>query len=1439
MARRYFNWKLAIVLVVGLAVLCVTALGLRQWQKENRAERGLVLGNKAYEEHRYEDAAHYLGRYVGVYQDDVPALLKYADAQLNIRPLKRNNIQQAIGTYHIVLREDPANSEAAKRLISLHLNIGMPGEAELIAKNYLKTTQNPEVRRLLAMALARQSKPDEAVAELNSIVADEPNQVLAYEVLGQLAELKHGDFADTPAHWYDEAVKNNPTVALAYMVRAGFYLRTGDSAKALAELDKAEKLDLTDTNVRLRLAAELLNARVPEKAEQHLIAVELNLTEARVRLHLAAESLNAGEPDKAQQHLIAVKEIELTNQGLWNVWAQLAFRSNSKEKMLEVAENGLKSLAAVPWGFMPAAAELFTMGGDLDKATECIDKLNQKDIDPMMVATLRGLVAREKGDLRKAVEYWRQAMSLGNKSPKVQLGLARALSGLGDTQSALRELRTFVSQSPDSLESEKEYYSAGHLDLAKLLAKSGDWAGAADHAGKAMQLSTQNAEAALLSAQARVQLLTAGSTDQDPTAWEKIDKQLTSLEAVAGDPLQIKLVRLQVAVQREKFTEARELLTQLKKDHPSHFRIAMAEAGLLAAQKKDDEAILVLEKTIKEFPEAAEPVSFLALLSDRKGDRGKCEAVLKEALARIKEPLARRDLSLLLARFYERWGQADNAYGLLDALSKEEPDSIPTKRWLLSTESIAKEPQRAQQLVDQIKALEGEGGWQWRYEQARVWSRADDFNKRSTQVVSLLQENLLANPDDQASRVILADTYERTGRSQMALAAYREALSRSPQDVCIIVSTVTALWKANEFEEAEGILNRISREKLSDPALQRLQFQSHIRRGQLGSAADILKDYLLADPNNVSISLNLALLKMQQNDFEEASKLLDELRAKDPNSLTIIVAQIQLHVRQGKPQEALKLCDQIIDKYKSALTYVIRARTYISLKAIDKAKEDFDRAVAVDPNNVDVLMARSDFYGVVRESQKATADIERALSLDPNNLEIQRRAASLFLASGGRDKVRQATTVIDRALESNPDNGALRLLKARALLAEETAPAADSAAKLLEKLTEEYPKMVGAWGMLAKVQLRQGPPGKAIDTVLQGLVHNPNDRSLLMLKASAEDAKSPFLAIATLKELLALDPNDTNAAMRLADAYVATREPDKAVSVLRQQLALCDASDRRRCEVALAVALYSSDNKAEAQQIFDSLLQAEPNDPAPILAQVKLFENDKLWSEIEQKAADWYRKHPKDVKTPQTIAGIIAAAKDSAPTKAAENILRMVLKDHSDNAQIVRSLAVLMQAVKRNEEAAEFYRRVLEIQTDDVIAMNNLAWIICEEQGKHQEAIEIAQKGLKIAPNYIDLIDTRGVAYYRLGRFDKAIQDFSDCIRLYPDEKAAVTAAYFHLGRTYTRLKETDKAAENLKKALSLNEKVGGLSDADLAEATRMLDKLSPAPASRDGNEGG
>ncbi|NIQ77951.1 MAG: tetratricopeptide repeat protein, partial [Anaerolineae bacterium] len=51
------------------------------------------------------------------------------------------------------------------------------------------------------------------------------------------------------------------------------------------------------------------------------------------------------------------------------------------------------------------------------------------------------------------------------------------------------------------------------------------------------------------------------------------------------------------------------------------------------------------------------------------------------------------------------------------------------------------------------------------------------------QAVKLLQENLLTNPDDQMSRLLLAVAYEKAGEMQLAVARYREALARSPDNV--------------------------------------------------------------------------------------------------------------------------------------------------------------------------------------------------------------------------------------------------------------------------------------------------------------------------------------------------------------------------------------------------------------------------------------------------------------------------------------------------------------------------------------------------------------------------------------------------------------------------------------------------------------------------------
>jgi tetratricopeptide (TPR) repeat protein len=124
--------------------------------------------------------------------------------------------------------------------------------------------------------------------------------------------------------------------------------------------------------------------------------------------------------------------------------------------------------------------------------------------------------------------------------------------------------------------------------------------------------------------------------------------------------------------------------------------------------------------------------------------------------------------------------------------------------------------------------------------------------------------------------------------------------------------------------------------------------------------------------------------------------------------------------------------------------------------------------------------------------------------------------------------------------------------------------------------------------------------------------------------------------------------------------------------------------------------------------------------------------------------------------------------------------------------------------------------------------MNNLAWVLCEEQGEFQQALELTRKGLQISPNYVDLIDTRGVIYYRMGELNKAVEDFALCIKLYSENDPAVTGSRFHLARAFAALGQKDKAIEYLTQVLDTDgqSRIGGLTPKDLAEAQRLLKQL-------------
>ena len=366
--------------------------------------------------------------------------------------------------------------------------------------------------------------------------------------------------------------------------------------------------------------------------------------------------------------------------------------------------------------------------------------------------------------------------------------------------------------------------------------------------------------------------------------------------------------------------------------------------------------------------------------------------------------------------------------------------------------------------------------------------------------------------------------------------------------------------------------------------------------------------------------------------------------------------------------------------------------------------------------------------------------------------------------------------------------------------------------------------------MSAQLELQQEEPGRALDIATRGLAHNEQGKQLLLLKAIAEKRLSPSVAaLTTLPTLAKQYPDDVGILIEWADAHARAGRPEKAVELLNQKLADFEGSSHRRCEIALAAALYTDQQREKAKELFETLIAAEPNDPTPVMTLGQLLRKEKRWTEVNQLVNLWRNTNPKDAETATNMARILAGSGDREALQMAEDQLRMILDPNPESVPTLVLLGMLMQDAGRNAEATRLNRQILALDPNNVIAINNLAWMLCDDPtsppASVNEALELANRGIAFVPEYMDLLDTRGVVYYRLGNLEKAAADFVKCIGLFPANSPQAAAPQFHLARTYAGLNRRTEAAGHLKEALLLNGKNVQLAR-DHADAGRITHAL-------------
>jgi Tfp pilus assembly protein PilF len=116
------------------------------------------------------------------------------------------------------------------------------------------------------------------------------------------------------------------------------------------------------------------------------------------------------------------------------------------------------------------------------------------------------------------------------------------------------------------------------------------------------------------------------------------------------------------------------------------------------------------------------------------------------------------------------------------------------------------------------------------------------------------------------------------------------------------------------------------------------------------------------------------------------------------------------------------------------------------------------------------------------------------------------------------------------------------------------------------------------------------------------------------------------------------------------------------------------------------------------------------------------------------------------------------------------------------------------------DRAKQQYGKVLEIQPENPLASNNLAYVMLQQGGNVDIAFQMAQTARKKFPDNANIADTLGWAFYHKHVYTSAINLFKEAVKKEPD-----SALYnYHLGLAYAKTGQAGLAKQQLDRVVKI-----------------------------------
>jgi len=577
-----------------------------------------------------------------------------------------------------------------------------------------------------------------------------------------------------------------------------------------------------------------------------------------------------------------------------------------------------------------------------------------------------------------------------------------------------------------------------------------------------------------------------------------------------------------------------------------------------------------------------------------------------------------------------------------------------------------------------------------------------------------LRNFLRANPGDPTANLIAGAAELKEGNPELArdyLTRHLDALPDSNKGKLLLAAVQ---FGQRDLKGAAQTLKPLIGQQPPEADAQKMLAQVYTLEGNLNEAIRLYRSYLQLQPDDADAQVRLSVLLAQTGDQSAAQAQADAAVAADPSSVSGRLQQVDLAIRQHDAKRAAELAAALVKDYpRSGPAHAAYAAAYAAVGDVESARRQLEQGWKVDPAFTESAFKLARLATTERKFDEARRYYEAILVQEPSNSAATLLLAQLDWAEGHADL---ALKRLQDALRQDPTATDIRLSLANGYLK-------------ADRLEDARRVMQGV------------PPGVADDP-----------RVLLAQGQLALISKEPYAAVRLLEGLVQRAPESAEAHYLLAAALAAANNPSEAGSSLATAFKLDPANDKAL--PAVQAVLAAMPTFSAKQQLIADLQAANPDQPRGAYFEALMLQETAKPDQSLAILSDLHEQHPDDRLYYNTLLTQQARAEEKAAAIATASGW---LARHRDDARASRQLAELYVMQGDRVRAVDTYKALVATSPEDVVALNNLADLLREDQPA--EALEYAKRAHAAAPANPAIRDTLGMALLATGDLAGALEN--------------------------------------------------------------------------------